>query len=131
MVGTAAAGAGVVAVAVAFALVAPLLADEEGNRLGVLSNVGSDTIFANAGVGQLVRVAVVLLGSRGCDTGLLEADEWALSLVLITPVLSVGQRDTVRVDLVRVVVLGCGLSCGKASEGSEAEGECGTHVGRI
>jgi len=33
-----------------------------------------------------------------------------------------------RVDAVWVVVLGCGLSRSKAGEGSEAEGECGTHV---
>jgi hypothetical protein len=37
-------------------------------------------------------------------------------------------RDTVRVNPIWVVVLNSGLSRGKASEGREAEGECGTHV---
>lgn len=128
VVGTAAVLAGVVAVASGHTLVAPLLADEEGESLRVLCDVGRDAIVANAGVGQLVRVAFVVLGSRGCDTGLLEADERALSLVLVTPVLPVGRRHAVWVDSVWVVVLSCGLSRGKASEGSEAERECGTHV---
>jgi hypothetical protein len=35
---------------------------------------------------EAYRVAVVLLGSRGGDAGLLKADERALSLVLVTPV---------------------------------------------
>jgi uncharacterized low-complexity protein len=33
-----------------------------------------------------------------------------------------------RVNAVWVVVLGCRLSRGKASEGSEAEGKCGMHA---
>jgi hypothetical protein len=41
---------------------------------------------------------------------------------------SVGRGDTVRVDAVWVVVLGAGLGRGKTGEGSNAEGECGTHI---
>lgn len=52
VVGTAAVGAGVVTVAVVHTLVAPLLADEEGESLRVLGDVGRDAVFANARVGQ-------------------------------------------------------------------------------
>ena len=54
MVGTAAVGAGVIAVAVGYTLVAPFLADVEGKRLRVLGNVGGDAVFADAGVGQRI-----------------------------------------------------------------------------
>lgn len=54
MVVTALGATGVVAVAVVDALIAPRLADEEGEGLRVLGNVGGDAVFANAGVGQLV-----------------------------------------------------------------------------
>lgn len=60
MVGTAAVGASVVAVAVGHALVAPLLADVERKGLRVLGDVGRDAVLANARVGQLVRVALVV-----------------------------------------------------------------------
>lgn len=40
----------------------------------------------------------------------------------------VSRGDTLRVDAVRVVVLRGGLSRGKAGEGSQAEGDCGTHI---
>jgi hypothetical protein len=60
VVGTAAVGASVVAVAVGHALVAPLLADVERKGLRVLGDVGRDAVLANARVGQLVRVALVV-----------------------------------------------------------------------
>lgn len=128
MVGTAGVGAGVVAVAVGDTLVTPFLADEERKSLRVLGDVGGDTVLANAAVGQLVGIARVVISSRRGNARLLEADERALSLVLLAPVIPVRRRDALRVNAVWVVVLRRGLGRGKASKGSEAEGECGTHV---
>ena len=64
-----------------------MLADEVWQCLGVLGDVGRDTVLADAGVGKSVGVAVVLLGGHGVDAGLLEADERALGPVLVTPVI--------------------------------------------
>jgi hypothetical protein len=79
--------AGVVAVAVVNAVVAPLRADEVGQSLRVLCNVGRDAVFADTGVGQGISVAVVLGGGHRVNVGLLEADEGALCPVLVAPVL--------------------------------------------
>lgn len=127
VVGTAAVLAGSVAVAVGDTLVAPLLADEEGQRLGVLGDVGGDAVIADTAVAQRIGIAVVDLSGLGGDAGLLKANERALSNVLVTPELSVGRGDAIRVDAVGVVILSILLSCGKAGKGSEAEGECGVH----
>lgn len=43
----------------------------------------------------------------------------------------ISRGDTVWIDGVGVVVLGGGLGGGKASEGSEAEGECRAHIVRV
>jgi hypothetical protein len=64
-----------------------LLADEVWQSLRVFGNVWGDTVVTDTCVGESVGVAVVLLGGHGVDTGLLEADERALSSVLITPVI--------------------------------------------
>jgi hypothetical protein len=80
-------GAGVGTVAGCDALVAPFLADEEGQCLRVLRDVGRDTVIADAAVGQGIRIAFVVLSGHGGDAGLLEADEGALGLVLGTPVI--------------------------------------------
>jgi hypothetical protein len=79
--------AGAVTVAVLDAGVSPLLADEVWQGLRVLGDVGSDTVVTDAGVGQSIRVAVVLLGGHGVYAGLLEADERALCPVLVAPVI--------------------------------------------
>lgn len=66
--------AGVVAVAGGHALVAPLLADEEGQCLGVLGDVGPEAVAALAGVVKGVGVASVVV----CGGGLgrwLQADQ--------------------------------------------------------
>ena len=42
-----------------------------------------------------------------------------------------GIRNDLWVDLVWVVALYGGLGCGKTCDGSEAEGECGVHVGCV
>jgi len=125
---TASALAAVVAVAVLDASVSPLLADEVWQCLGVLCDVGRDTVLTDAGVGKSVGVAVVLLGGHGVDAGLLEADERALSPVLVTPVIPSRLLNRVGVDGVWVVQLGGVLSSDQASEGGDAEGEDGTHV---
>jgi len=125
---TASALAGVVAVAVLDASVSPLLADEVWQCLGVLGDVGRDTVLTDARVGQSVGVAVVLLGGHGVDAGLLEADERALGPVLVTPVIPSRLLNRVGVDGVWVVQLGGVLSSDQASEGGDAEGEDGTHV---
>lgn len=88
--------ASVVALAGSNTLVTPGLADEERECLRVLCDVGNDAILTHAGVGQGISVAVVLLGAHGGDTGLLEADEGALSPVLITPVFCVVLARAVR-----------------------------------
>jgi hypothetical protein len=54
VVGAAAVGADVVTVAGSLTLVAPLLANVEGEGLRVLSDVGRDTVFANTRVGQVI-----------------------------------------------------------------------------
>lgn len=54
MISTASVGACVVAVAAGDTLVAPFLADVEGESLRVLGDVGGDAVFANARVGQVV-----------------------------------------------------------------------------
>jgi len=125
---TASALAGVVAVAVLDASVSPLLADEVWQCLGVLGDVGRDTVLTDARVGQSVGVAVVLLGGHGVDARLLEADERALGPVLVTPVIPSRLLNRVGVDGVWVVQLGGVLSSDQASEGGDAEGEDGTHV---
>lgn len=79
----------VVAVAASYAFVAPCLADEEGEGLRVLGDVGDNTVLADAGVCEIIRIALVLLGGHRSDAGLLEADEGALRLVLLAPVRSV------------------------------------------
>lgn len=56
---TAGALAGRVVAAVFNAVVSPLLADEEGQGLGVFGNVWGDTVIANAVVGQGVGIAVI------------------------------------------------------------------------
>lgn len=67
-------GAGVVLSAVAHALGSPLLTDPVWQSLGVFGDVGRSAIAADAGVGQGVGVAAVLLGYGGVGGGL-EADE--------------------------------------------------------
>lgn len=48
MIRTAGAGTRVVAVAAAYTLVAPFLADVEGESLRVCGDIGGDAVFANA-----------------------------------------------------------------------------------
>lgn len=67
-------GAGIVGAAGGHALVAPFLADEEGEGLGVLGDVGAQAVGAFAVVGQVVRVTVVGCGGVGGFGGGLEAD---------------------------------------------------------
>lgn len=67
-------GAGVVAAARRHALVAPFLADEEGEGLRVLGHVGAEAVAAFAVVGQIGGVAVVRVGGGGFGGGL-QADE--------------------------------------------------------
>ena len=96
--------AGVVAVAVVDTVTAPLLADVEGECLRVLGDVGRDAVLADARVGQGLGVAVVVASGQGVDTRLLGADEWALCLVLVTPVFYEGSVASVEcvVELVDV-----------------------------
>lgn len=77
--------ASVVAVAASDTLVTPCLANVERQSLAVLRDVWRDIVFTHASVGKGIRVALVVDGGHGGDTRLLEADEWALSSVLITP----------------------------------------------
>lgn len=106
MIGTALVGACIVTVAVLGAVVTPLLADEEGQGLRVLSNVGNNAVLAHAAVGQIVGIARVRLSGHRGDSGLLEADERALCLVLLAPIISVAFGNRVWVNSVGVVVLG-------------------------
>lgn len=63
-----------VAAAVADALVAPFLADEEGQGLAVLGEVRGQAVGADAGVGQGAGGAVVVFGDARCG---LQADAGA------------------------------------------------------
>lgn len=121
--------AGRIIAAVGNTVVSPLLADEEGQGLGVLGNVWRDTIVADAVVGQVVGIAVICLCSHGGDARLLETDERALCRVLRAPVISGGLGNGVWVDCVRVVHLRSCLSSSEAGQGGDAEGEDGTHDG--
>lgn len=124
--------AGRIVAAVGDAVVSPLLADEEGQGLRVLGDVGRQAVVADALVGEVVSVAAVFLGGHGVDAGLLQTDERALGSVLGAPVIPSRLVDGIGVDGVWVVVLGGGLGSGEASKGSDAEGEDGTHdVGRV
>lgn len=67
-------GTCVVAVAPGHALVAPLLADEEGHCLGVLGDVGTKAVTALAGEGKGVGVAGVVICCEGLGRRL-QADE--------------------------------------------------------
>ena len=95
-------GAGVIIAAVSDTLGAPFCADVVWEGLRVLGDVGRDIVVAYAAVGQSVlsmlvrnghmlygngmyRIAVVGHGGHGSDTGLLEADERALSLLVLAP----------------------------------------------
>ena len=77
--------AGRVAVAVGDALLAPLRADVVREGLGVLGDVGGDSVVADAGVGEGGGVAVVGEG-RSAVGGGLEADQGALGGLLLAPV---------------------------------------------
>lgn len=125
MVGTARRRACVVTTAVLLALVAPLSADEVRESLRVLSDVGLHAILAHAAVGQGVGVARVVLGGHGVYAGDLEADERALSLILLAPVVSLGLGHRIGIDRVRVVELCAALGGGEASKGGSAEDESG------
>jgi hypothetical protein len=72
--------AGVVAVAAGHALVAPLLADEEGHCLGVLGDVRAEAVAALAGEAKGVGVAGVVVCCE-CLGRRLQADQlWAESV---------------------------------------------------
>jgi hypothetical protein len=79
------AGAGVVVAAVPLAFVSPFLADVEGEGLRVLGDVRGNVVLTDAGVGEQVRITVVLDGGHRSHAGLLEADERALGFLVITP----------------------------------------------
>lgn len=51
--------AGSVVAAVVNAVVSPLLADEEGQGLGVFGNVWGDAVVTDAVVGQVVGITVI------------------------------------------------------------------------
>lgn len=130
MVGTASVLAGVVTVAVINAVVAPLLADEEGEGLRILGDVGNDAVLAHTLVGQVIGIAGILGRGHGGDAGLLKANERALSLILAAPVVSVALGDGIGVDRVWVVELGRALGSCEASKGGSAEGKGRTHLGK-
>lgn len=68
--------------AVVDTLVAPLLADEEGECLGVLGDVGVETVGAFAVIGEVVGVAAVGVCGGGLG-GRLQADELWKGLVSV------------------------------------------------
>lgn len=120
-------------------------ADVVGKRLRVLGDVGGDAILTHAAVGQGIRIALVVGGGQGSNTGLLGADERALSALVLAPSIcgvldlkktrddckmltSVGLPHAVGVDGVWVVLLRRSLGGGKAGKGSGAEGNDRTHV---
>jgi len=70
-------GAGVVLSAASDTLVAPLLADVEGKRLGVFSCVGGGTASTDAAISQCFRIATVRL-CGGRVAGQLKAQQRAL-----------------------------------------------------
>lgn len=73
-----------VTVAVGDALRAPFGADAVGERVAVLGDVGRNAVLADASVGEDVGVAIVG-GGGACVAALVEADEWALGCLLLTP----------------------------------------------
>lgn len=64
----------------------PFSADEVWEGLCVLGDVGRDAIVADAVVGEGIGVTVVGDGVLVVHAGLLEADERAHALLLVTPV---------------------------------------------
>lgn len=129
MIGTAAVRTGGLAVAVIHALVAPLGADVVWEGLGIFGDVGADVVGTDAVVGKSVGVAVVGNGRHGLYTRLLEADERAGGLLVVTPCLSVAGGHTLGVNRVGVVLLGRVLGRRKTCNGEEGECDDGTHVG--
>ena len=100
MIGSALVGTCVVSVALAPALGAPFLADEKGHSLCVLGDIGSHVVVADARVREVVRRAVILDCALGGDTGLLEADQRALLLGHLAPVIPRALGNALRVDAV-------------------------------
>lgn len=80
------------------ALVAPFLADEEGESLGEFGEIGGDAVGADALVGEDVRVALVGLGCPVSDTRDLEADERACRLLVQTPLVPLSLVDGIGLD---------------------------------
>jgi len=120
VVGAAVVRAGVVLAAAFDALVAPFLANVEGDGLRVLGYVGGLAVCADAAVGEGIRVTCVGFCGGGVS-GVLQADQRALGLLVVTPELPEGQRDGVGVDGVLL------LGEGGADEGEDAECQYGTH----
>jgi len=130
MIGSALAPAGVVAIAGSHTVVTPSLANEEGQCLRVLRDVGDNAVFAHTRVGQVIRVAGVGSGGHGGHTRLLETDEGTLGFVLLAPVLSIGVGDTFGIDGVGVILLGSTLGGREANQGGSTESEDrGVHGG--
>lgn len=129
MVLTTSTGTDVVVAAVFHTLVAPFLADVKGEGLRVFSDVRGYVVLADAGVGECIRVTVILDGGHGGDAGLLEADERTLGFLVITPGLPVRLCDVVWVDGVGVVLLRRVLSGREAGQGDKAESEDRPHRG--
>jgi hypothetical protein len=113
-------GAEVVVAAGVNAAVVRLRADEVRDRLRVLGRVGLLAIAADAAECKRMPVAGVGLGVA-LGPWELKTDEWALSLLALAPVLSVGLGNGARVN---------GLLVGAASKGQkDGKGELGMHVG--
>ena len=84
-----------VGAAVAGALVAPFLADEEGQGLGVFGDVGALAVGAHAAVGQVDGVARVAFGLGAGGRGV-EADQRAFGDLLGAPVFCVEDGVSMR-----------------------------------
>lgn len=63
----------------------PCLTDVKRQCLTVLRNVGANVVLADAAIGQRIGVAFVVERGHGGDARLLEADEWASSLLVGAP----------------------------------------------
>jgi len=119
---TTAVGAGAIAAAVLDALGAPFSADVIGDGLGVLGDVRSDTVVADAGVYEGLRVAFVAEGRHGLYAFELGADERACGCLMQTPCVPVHDGDGLGVNGVLL------LCSGKASSSEEGEGDRGAHI---
>lgn len=112
--------AGVQVSAVLDTVGAPLGADVVWDGLRVFGYIGGNVVGAHTAESESVGIAIVGNSVHLGDTGLLQADEGALRLLVPAPCISVGFANSGGINGI--------LSSRKASQGNNGESKDGTHV---